>query len=82
MENREGSSATPKVPEIPPVRAWLIWQATPFTLGSSKACTQILSLEPTSFQVVVKQPISSDWAGSDKKTTINVLYVSIFFIKI
>ena len=39
MENCEGSSATPSEPLMPPVRAWLMWQATPGTFGSSNADT-------------------------------------------
>ena len=37
IENRDGSSARPSPPLIPPVRAWLMWQATPGTFGSSNA---------------------------------------------
>ena len=34
-ENCDGSSASPKLPLTPPVRAWLTWQVTPGTFGSS-----------------------------------------------
>ena len=36
----------PKRAAEPPVRAWLMWQATPGTLGSSKALTQTWSFFP------------------------------------
>ena len=59
MENRLGSSERPSEPPSPPVRAWLIWQATPGTFGSSNALTQTLSLRPSSRNVVLTQAISS-----------------------
>ena len=62
-ENWDGSWARPRLPDTPPVRAWLTWQVTPGTLASLKASTQTLWLAPISFQVVVVQPISSAAAG-------------------
>src|SRR5262249_29207547 len=52
IEKRERSSATPKVPLSPPVRACERWHVTPGTLGSSKALTQIWSFAPTMRNVV------------------------------
>jgi hypothetical protein len=59
MEKREGSSANPNVPLRPPVLAWLMWQVTPGTLGSSNALTQTLSLAPTTRNVVLRHVKSS-----------------------
>src|SRR5438046_10378444 len=55
IENRDGSSARPKVPLTPPVRVWLIWQATPGTFGASHALTQPPSFLTTNRQVVQTQ---------------------------
>src|SRR5690242_11786391 len=64
MEKREGSSARPRLPLTPPVRAWLMWQATPDTLGSSKALMQTLSLAPRIRKVVLTQDRSSASTGA------------------
>ena len=47
------------VPLRPPVRAWLTWQATPGTFGSSKALMQTLSFLPMNRKVVLTQGKSS-----------------------
>src|SRR5438477_7838402 len=59
IEKRDGSSARPNVPLTPPVRAWLMWQATPGTLGSSKALTHTRSFLPRNRNVVLTQGKSS-----------------------
>src|SRR6267143_5154133 len=51
------SSATPKAPFIPPVWARLMWHATPSTLGSSKPSMTILSLGPSSRNLVLTAPV-------------------------
>src|SRR6185312_12683480 len=64
MEKRDGSSATPAAPFHPPVFAWLMWQVTPFTRGSSNACTHTLSFGEKKWNVVDVQPTSSAAAGN------------------
>src|SRR6185436_5923629 len=64
IENRDGSSARPIVPLIPPVRAWLTWQATPGTLGSSKALMQTRSFLPMKRKVVLTHGRSSACTGA------------------
>src|SRR5215212_1911677 len=60
---------------MPPVRAWLIWQATPGTFGSSKPLTHTLSFGPRNRNVVLRQPTSSADAGrisaADSSASIN-----------
>src|SRR5215510_15486336 len=74
IEKREGSSARPMVPLRPPVRAWLMWHATPGTLGSSKALTQTRSFLPMRRNVVLTHARSSALAPpiacSNEKATI------------
>src|SRR5947208_15233631 len=69
IENRDGSSASPKPPLTPPVRAWLIWQATPGTFGSSKALTQTRSFLPRNRKVVLTHGRSSAHAGTAPRKT-------------
>src|SRR5205807_1228096 len=59
IEKRDGSSARPNVPLTPPVRAWLMWQATPGTFGSSNALTHTRSFLPRNRNVVLTQGKSS-----------------------
>src|SRR5437763_834009 len=73
IEKRDGSSASPRPPLMPPVRAWLIWHATPGTLGSSNALTHTRSFGPTKRNVVLTQGRSSAHAGTAKqKAVVNV----------
>src|SRR6185437_7289351 len=51
------SSAKPNSPFTPPVTARLMWHATPFTFGSSKPSTSILSLGPTQRKRVLTCPV-------------------------
>src|ERR1700733_9618546 len=59
IEKRDGSSAKPRLPLIPPVRAWLTWQATPDTRGSSNTLMQTLSSAPSRRNVVLRHAKSS-----------------------
>ena len=79
MENRLGSSARPREPPTPPVRAWLIWQATPGTFGSSKALTQTWSFRPTRRKVVLTQDMSSA-SAADADRPANVAAINPFII--
>src|SRR5262249_58596599 len=62
------------VPLNPPVLAWLTWQATPGTLGSSKALTQTRSFLPMSRKQVLTHARSSARAPpiacSNEKATV------------
>ena len=64
IEKREGSSARPSPPLMPPVRAWLTWHATPGTFGSSNALMQTLSFGPRKGNVVLRQARSSACAAA------------------
>src|SRR5262249_13254349 len=59
IEKCDGSSASPSPPLMPPVRAWLIWHATPGTFGSSNALTHPRSFGPTKRNVVLTHGKSS-----------------------